>query len=148
MPVMQHPEAYLGHVNDDSFDESGCLKDGPLKDLVVVLAQAFADWVDMIHRSRAALAEDSAHAAAQREKESPGLTVVQVTLARLRKRGWSHSLLLENVAEDFGGADDFAEAVVERREAEAHQIGRAEIADYAARDQRLDHRIAFRDGRN
>ena len=34
MPVMQQPEAYLGHVSDDSFDESGCLKDGPLKDLV------------------------------------------------------------------------------------------------------------------
>ena len=34
MPVMQQPEAYLGHVTDDSFDESGCLKDGPLKELV------------------------------------------------------------------------------------------------------------------
>ena len=34
MPVMQQPEAYLGHVTDDSFDEGGCLKDGPLKDLV------------------------------------------------------------------------------------------------------------------
>ena len=34
MPVMQQPEAYLGHVSDDSFDESGCLKEGPLKDLV------------------------------------------------------------------------------------------------------------------
>ena len=32
MPVMQQPEAYLGHVSDDSFDESGCLKDGPLKE--------------------------------------------------------------------------------------------------------------------
>ncbi len=29
MPVMQQPEAYLGHVSDDSFDESGCLKEGP-----------------------------------------------------------------------------------------------------------------------
>ena len=28
MPVMQQPEAYLGHVTDDSFDESGCLKEG------------------------------------------------------------------------------------------------------------------------
>ena len=63
MPVMQQPEAYLGHVNDASFDESGCLKDGPLKDLVTTVAHAFHDWVDMIHRSRAALAEDSAHAA-------------------------------------------------------------------------------------
>ena len=62
MPVMQQPEAYLGHVSDDSFDENGQLEDGPLKDLVTSLAHAFHDWVDMIHRSRAALAEDSAHA--------------------------------------------------------------------------------------
>ena len=34
MPVMQQPEAYLGHVTDDSFDQDGCLKDGPLKDLI------------------------------------------------------------------------------------------------------------------
>ena len=61
MPVMQQPEAYLGHVTDDSFGENGELKDGPLKDLVGKLAHAFHDWVDMIHRSRAALAEDSAH---------------------------------------------------------------------------------------
>jgi chromate reductase, NAD(P)H dehydrogenase (quinone) len=69
MPVMQQPEAYLGHVSDDSFDGDGCLKDGPLKDLVTGLAHAFHDWVDMIHRSRAALAEDSAHATAQKAKE-------------------------------------------------------------------------------
>ena len=65
MPVMQQPEAYLGHVTDDSFDDSGCLKDGPLKGLVEKLAHSFHDWVDMIHRSRAALAEDSAHASAK-----------------------------------------------------------------------------------
>ena len=63
MPVMQQPEAYLGHVTDDSFDESGCLKEGPLKDLVKVLAHAFHDWVEMIQRSRQLLAEDAAHAA-------------------------------------------------------------------------------------
>ena len=63
MPVMQQPEAYLGHVSDDSFDEAGCLKDGPFKDLVTGLAHAFADWVEMIHRSRQLLAEDSAHSA-------------------------------------------------------------------------------------
>jgi chromate reductase len=62
MPVMAQPEAYLGHVTDDSFDGDGCLKDGPLKDLVTKLAHSFHDWVDMIHRSRAALAEDPAHA--------------------------------------------------------------------------------------
>ena len=56
MPVMQQPEAYLGHVSDDSFDPDGCLKEGPLKELVAKLAHAFHDWVDMIHRARAALA--------------------------------------------------------------------------------------------
>ena len=69
MPVMQQPEAYFGHVTDDSFDESGCLKDGPLKDLIMVIAAAFANWVDMIHRSRQLLAEDSAHAAQAKAKE-------------------------------------------------------------------------------
>lgn len=72
MPVMQQPEAYLGHVNDDSFDADGCLKEGPLKDLVSVLAHAFANWVDMIHRSRQLLAEDSAHAAVAK-KDEPAL---------------------------------------------------------------------------
>ena len=57
MPVMQHPEAYLGHVTDDSFDADDRLKDGPLKEFVENIAHAFHDWVDMIHRSRAALAD-------------------------------------------------------------------------------------------
>ena len=61
MPVMQQPEAYLGHVTDGSFDSDGCLKDGPLKDLVASLAAAFADWVDIIVRSRRLLAEDMGH---------------------------------------------------------------------------------------
>jgi chromate reductase len=69
MPMMQQPEAYLGHVSDDSFDEGGCLKDGPLKDLITTLAHAFHDWVDMILRSRQLLAEDSAHAAQAKAKE-------------------------------------------------------------------------------
>ena len=63
MPVMQQPEAYLGHVSDDSFGEEGCLKEGPLKELVKTLAHAFHDWVEMIHRSRQLLAEDAAHTA-------------------------------------------------------------------------------------
>jgi chromate reductase len=66
---MQQPEAYLGHVGDDSFGEDGCLKDGPLKEIITGLAHAFHDWVDTIHRSRAALAEDSAHRALGRSKE-------------------------------------------------------------------------------
>ena len=57
MPVMQHPEAYLGRVNDDSFDEGGCLKDGPLKEIVMSLSKAFGDWVHLIHRARSLLAE-------------------------------------------------------------------------------------------
>ena len=67
MPVMQQPEAYLGHVADDSFDEAGCLKEGPLKEIVKGLAQAFHDWVEMILRSRQLLAEDSAHRERERE---------------------------------------------------------------------------------
>ena len=62
MPVMQQPEAYLGHVGDDSFESDGCLKEGQLKGLIVKLAAAFADWVEMIQRARRLLAEDSAHA--------------------------------------------------------------------------------------
>jgi chromate reductase, NAD(P)H dehydrogenase (quinone) len=56
MPVMQQPEAYLGHVSDASFDAEGRLPDGPLKELVDKLAHAFHDWVDVIIRARAALA--------------------------------------------------------------------------------------------
>ena len=57
MPVMQHPEAYLGRVSDDSFDEDGCLKEGPLKELIIGLATAFGDWVHLILESRSLLAK-------------------------------------------------------------------------------------------
>ena len=67
MPMMQQPEAYLGHVTDDSFEDDGKLKDGPLRGLVETLAHSFHDWVDMIQRSRQLLAEDAAHAAKQQE---------------------------------------------------------------------------------
>ena len=63
MPVMQQPEAYLGRVADDSFDSDGCLREGPLKELILTLATAFADWVEIIVRSRRLLAEDEAHSA-------------------------------------------------------------------------------------
>jgi chromate reductase, NAD(P)H dehydrogenase (quinone) len=63
MPVMQQPEAYLGRVTDERFDSEGCLKEGPLKTLILNVATAFADWVDIILRSRRLLAEDAAHAA-------------------------------------------------------------------------------------
>jgi chromate reductase len=62
MPVMQQPEAYLGHVSDDSFDDDGCLKEGPLKDLVAKLAHAFHDWVETILRARELLEHDGARA--------------------------------------------------------------------------------------
>jgi chromate reductase len=70
MPMMQQPETYLGHVTADRFDDDGCLRDGPLKELVLSLASAFADWVDMIVRSRRLLAEDRAHADLDAQKES------------------------------------------------------------------------------
>lgn len=63
MPVMMQPEAYLGHVGDDSFGEDGLVKEGPLKALLEKLAHTFHDWVEMIHRSRRLLAEDGAHEA-------------------------------------------------------------------------------------
>jgi len=59
MPVMQQPEAYLGHVGDDSFGEDGLLVDGPLKKLVEKLAHAFADWVKTIIEARAQLERTS-----------------------------------------------------------------------------------------
>jgi chromate reductase len=61
MPVMQQPEAYLGHVSEKSFNDDGTLVDGPLKELVAKLAGAFAKWVHLIHCSRELLARDSAH---------------------------------------------------------------------------------------
>lgn len=70
MPVMQQPEAYLGHVTDDAFDADGCLKEGQLKDLVAVLAHAFSGWVETILRSQALLTEDSAHADQAKKKET------------------------------------------------------------------------------
>lgn len=62
MPMMQQPEAYLGQVTAEKFDADGLLGEGPLKDLVTAIATAFADWVDVIVRSRAEIAEDAAHA--------------------------------------------------------------------------------------
>ena len=56
MPVMQHPEAYLGNVSDEQFDERGLLKEGKIREFVEKIASAFADWVDMIHQARSKLA--------------------------------------------------------------------------------------------
>ncbi|QNN65454.1 NAD(P)H-dependent oxidoreductase [Sphingomonas rhizophila] len=60
MPVMQQPEAYLGHVSDDAFGKDGLLKDGDLKNLVEKLSAAFADWIDLIKAGREKLLGDSA----------------------------------------------------------------------------------------
>jgi chromate reductase len=71
MPVMQQPEAYLGHVTDDTFDADGCLKDGPLKDVVAKLAHAFHDWVEMILRARELLEHDAARTERAAKKMQP-----------------------------------------------------------------------------
>jgi chromate reductase, NAD(P)H dehydrogenase (quinone) len=61
MPMMMQPEAYLGRVSDESFDKDGKIAEGPLRDLAVQVAHAFADWVDLIVRGRRLIAEDPAH---------------------------------------------------------------------------------------
>ena len=71
MPVMQQPEAYLGHVSDDAFGADGCLKEGPLKEIVTKLAHAFHDWVQMILRARELLLHDAAHQAAMEKEKQP-----------------------------------------------------------------------------
>jgi chromate reductase len=63
MPIMQQHEAYLGHVADNSFNGDGRLKEGSLKELVIQLSKAFADWVDLIVRGRHLIAGDAAHQA-------------------------------------------------------------------------------------
>ena len=61
MPVMQQPEAYLGHVTDQSFNADGSLADPALEKVVRRLAIAFADWVALIRSGCAALEGDPAH---------------------------------------------------------------------------------------
>lgn len=60
MPMMQQPEAYLGHVSDDKFAADGSISDVGLAKVVTGLASAFVGWVDLIKSGRAALAPDSA----------------------------------------------------------------------------------------
>ena len=59
MPMMQQPEAYLGHVTDDSFGDDGLLKDGDLKKVVIRLSAAFANWVDLIKAGCEKIASDA-----------------------------------------------------------------------------------------
>jgi chromate reductase, NAD(P)H dehydrogenase (quinone) len=62
MPMMQQPEAYLSQLTTDKFHESGRLRDGPLKDVILDLAITFAGWVDLIEHGKRKIAEDAAHA--------------------------------------------------------------------------------------
>jgi hypothetical protein len=54
-------EQALAHKMIEPFVEAqradGCLKSGPLKDLVVSLSKAFGDWVHLIHQARKLLAD-------------------------------------------------------------------------------------------
>ena len=136
MPVMQQPEAYLGHVSDDSFDADGCLKEGPLKELVAKLADAFHDWVDAILRAAAAAARCG-------QGTGPGKGA---GLSHLAARGSAAGPIRgcrEFRPRASAARHDFLEAIVKRREAEADEVGRAEIADHAAGDQCLHDRIAI-----
>ena len=58
MPIMAQPEAYLSGAGN-FFDEDGGIKDPSLEKLLRRFMAAFADWVEMIHRGRGALASDS-----------------------------------------------------------------------------------------
>ncbi|QIK78212.1 NAD(P)H-dependent oxidoreductase [Sphingomonas piscis] len=60
MPVMQQPEAYLGHISDDKFGDDGQVTDEGLSKLLHSLGHAFADWVKLIRAGREALAPDAA----------------------------------------------------------------------------------------
>jgi chromate reductase len=68
LPVMLQPEAYLSNISDDDFGPDGLLVDGSTKQFVEKIAHAFHDWVDIIHRSRALLAEDAAHQSREAER--------------------------------------------------------------------------------
>jgi chromate reductase len=57
MPMMPQPEAYLSGAGD-FFAEDGSLKDPSLEKLLRRFMAAFADWVEMIHRGRDAIASD------------------------------------------------------------------------------------------
>jgi chromate reductase len=61
MPVMQQPEAYLGQITSDKFDEAGRLREGPLRDIVVNISNALASWIDLIEHGKRKNAEDAAH---------------------------------------------------------------------------------------
>jgi chromate reductase len=57
VPLMQQPEAYLGHVGK-AFGEDGTLVDEGLKKLLARFINAYADWVEKILRGPGELASD------------------------------------------------------------------------------------------
>src|SRR4051812_41082619 len=57
MPIMAQPEAYLSGAGN-FFDDDGAIKDPSLEKLLTRFMAAFADWVEMIHRGRGAIASD------------------------------------------------------------------------------------------
>jgi chromate reductase len=57
MPIMAQPEAYLSGAGN-FFDEEGAIKDPSLEKLLTRFMAAFADWVELIHRGRGAIASD------------------------------------------------------------------------------------------
>ena len=48
-PIMQHPEAYAGMLGD-AFDATGELTKDSLKQFLTTYVQAFAAWVEQLHR--------------------------------------------------------------------------------------------------
>jgi chromate reductase len=57
MPIMPQPEAYLSGAGN-FFGDDGAIKDPSLEKLLSRFMAAFADWVEMIHRGRDAIASD------------------------------------------------------------------------------------------
>jgi chromate reductase len=57
MPIMAQPEAYLSGAGN-FFAEDGKLNDPSLEKLLARFMAAFADWVEIIHRGRNAIASD------------------------------------------------------------------------------------------
>jgi chromate reductase len=57
MPIMAQPEAYLSGAGN-FFAENGSIRDPSLEKLLTRFVTAFADWVELIHRGRNAIASD------------------------------------------------------------------------------------------
>jgi len=57
VPLMQQPEAYLGHVGK-AFGDDGSLTDEGLKKLLTRFVSAYADWVEKILRGPGEIASD------------------------------------------------------------------------------------------